>query len=236
MNHPNSLLTKIEQAGMWAYFHKDWLLQMRELLRQQLPAEFHIFVESEAILISPDDPVPAAAVLPDISVARQQAATELKKPTQSQAATTAVIEIDEPFETFTQYTLLIRRAPENLVVAALEILSPSNKGRGNRLDQDNHRRKRNSLLDAGVNLLEIDALLEGDRALPHPLADLSKYDRNSWTAAHLHGRRKLRGWGWNQDDPLPNIPWTVAVNTDVLLNLTLALEQARQFNCWDELV
>jgi hypothetical protein len=236
LDNPNALLTKIEQARMWAYFHKDWLLQMREQLHPQLPPEFHIFVESEAILISPDDPVPVTSILPDVSVALRTSDTEKMEQPVSPEATNAVIEIDEPFETYTQYTLLIRRAPENLVVATLEILPPSNKGLGNRFDQEKHLRKRDSLLDAGINLLEVDALLEGDRTLPTSLAELAEYDRNSWTASHFDGRRKLRGWGWNQDDPLPSVSWTVANNVDVLVNLSLALEKAREFNRWGALV
>lgn len=35
------LLTRIERKRLWAYFHKDWLLQIRELLRPQLPAGWH---------------------------------------------------------------------------------------------------------------------------------------------------------------------------------------------------
>lgn len=235
MDAPNTLLTKIEQARLWAYFHKDWLLQMRQLLRPQLPEEFHIFVESEAILISPDDPVPVTSVLPDVSAAQRSSNAEQTEASVASEATSAVIEVDEPFETFSQYTLLIRRALENLVVAALEILSPSNKGIGNRLDQEKHLRKRDSLLEAGVNLLEIDALLQGERKLPASLDDLARYDRNTWTAAHLDGRRRLRGWGWNQDDPLPKVPWSVATGTDALVDLSLALEQAREFNRWDDL-
>lgn len=236
MDNPNTLLTKIEESKLWAYFHKDWLLQMRQLLRPQLPDDFHIFVESEAILISPDDAVPVSAVLQDISVTQRSSHDQAVEPKTSSEPTSAVIEVDEPVETFTQYTLLIRRAPENLVVAALEMLSPSNKGIGNRLDREKHLRKRDSLLEAGVNLLESDALLKGQRNLPASINELAQYDRNCWTATHLDGRRKLRGWGWNQDEPLPNVPWTVAADVDVLVDLSLALEQAREFNHWDELV
>jgi len=236
VDNPITLLTKIEQASLWAYFQKDWLLQMRQLLRPQLPEEFHIFVESEAILISRDDPVPVTSVLPDVSVAQRSSNAEQTETRISSEATSAVIEVDEPFETFSQYTLLIRRAPENLVVAALEILSPSNKAVGNRLDQGKQLRKRDALLEAGVNLLEIDALLQGERKLPASLDDLARYDRNTWTAAHLDGRRRLRGWGWNREEPLPNVPWNVATGADVLISLALALEQAREFNRWDDLV
>ena len=75
--------------------------------------------------------------------------------------------------------LLIRRAPENQVVAALELLSPSNKGIGNRWDREKHLRKRNAFLEAGVSLLEIDALTEGERVLPTSVKYLAHFQRNA---------------------------------------------------------
>lgn len=236
MQSPNSLLTKIERAGLWAYFHKDWLLQMRGLIRPQLPAQYHLFVESEAILISPEEKATPASVLPDASVARQESAAGPSSEPLPMGVTAAVIEVEETCETFNKYRLVIRRAPDNLVVAVLEILSPSNKGLGNRFDQEKHIRKRNSLLDAGVNLLEIDALLEGSRELPTSLSDLSSYDRIAWTASHEDGRRKLRGWGWNEADPLPVVSWSVEGDLEVVVDFRLAFDQAREFNQWDSLV
>jgi hypothetical protein len=40
VENPNELLSKIEAAHLWAYFHKDWLLEMRQRLRPQLPPEY----------------------------------------------------------------------------------------------------------------------------------------------------------------------------------------------------
>ena len=236
VDDPNALLTRIEAARLWAYFHKDWLLQMRALIRPQLPREYYVFVESETILITPDDLEIASASMPDMSVARSKptAAEDEVKP--SVKATAAVIEVDEPCEIFGKYTLLIRRAPENQVVAALEILSPSNKGVANRLDLETHLRNRTSYLEAGVNLIEIDALLNGERLLPAAIRDLAKYDRLAWSAFHTAGRRKLRGWGWNAREPLPTIPWMVEENLELLVDLGSALDEACEFNRWEELV
>lgn len=53
----------IEAARLWAYFHKDWLLSIRSLLRPQLPPQYFVFVESETHLVTPDadEACPAAA-------------------------------------------------------------------------------------------------------------------------------------------------------------------------------
>ena len=234
----NELLTKIELVGLWAYFHKDWLLQIRSQLREQIPPEYHVFVESETLLVSPDDPQFLSVSLPDIAVAGAgRSKAEENSSDQLPAATAAVIEVEEPCEVFSKYTLLIRRAPENLVVAALELLSPSNKGIDNRFDQEKHLRKRASFLESAVNLLEIDALIKGERRLPESLSpDLAKYERIAWTASHYDGRRKLRGWGWNQNAAPPSVRWTIDGNLDALVNLQSTLLEAFHFNRWEDIV
>jgi hypothetical protein len=237
VENPNALLAQIEQARLWAYFHKDWLLSIRSALRPQLPSEYHLFVESEAILISPIDGETPNALLPDLALSRPDIPNHAALTSRSTKGTAAVVEVDEPLEIDTRYSLLIRRAPENRVVAALEILSPSNKGLGNRFDEEKHLRKRASLLEAGVQLMEIDALVRGHRDLPDPLMTrLSEFARVIWTAAHFDGRRKYRGWGWNDADPLPTIPWFVDERIEVCVDLSDSLRQAADFNRWNELV
>jgi hypothetical protein len=234
----NVLLTRIEQARLWAYFHKDWLLAIRSRLRPQLPPDYHLFVESEAILISPDEGGAPAPWLPDNAVSRSEPArTAGGRESPPAQSTAAVIEVEESCEIDIHYSLVIRRAPENLVVAVLEIRSPSNKGSGNRFDEEKHLRKRRNLLDAGVQLLEIDALLLGRSVLPAPLTEkLSEFSRVAWTAAHLDARRKYRGWGWNDADALPSIVWIVDRNVEVSIDLPHAMEQAVAFNRWSDLV
>ncbi len=233
MTQLNALLSKIESARLWNDFHKDWLLALRDLLRPQLPGEYRVFLESETVLISPQSPEQAAAViLPDIALARIASAT-CTQPASS--STTAVIEVEENCETETHYSLIIRRAPDQFVVGALELLSPSNKGFGNRWDQERHLKKRAEYLDAGVSLLELDALRQGERHLPAPLKSIDIYDRNAWTAFHHAGRRRYRDWGWNEADPLPQLDWQIDEQSLVCLDLPKALAAAIEFNHWDQL-
>ena len=227
MTSSNELLARIESARLWGYFHKDWLLQMRLALRDQLPSEYRVFVESDAVLIAPDG-FPMGTVMPDVSVGRS--AIPLHKDGggfPSKSATTALIEVEESCEVESQYSLIIRRSPEQVIVAVVELLSPSNKGIGNRLDRTKFIRKRVAYLDAGVNLLEIDALLEGDRDLPPALDRLKSLSRVAWTASYNDGRRRFRGWGWGLSDPLPSIDWQVDVDKTVLIELDKTCVAAR---------
>lgn len=234
--NPNALLTGIERARLWNYFHKDWLLQIRAALRPQLSSEYHVFVESEAILIAPEDDEPATVTLPDVAVARRDAAVPGTVAQAMMLGTVAVLEVDEPCELETRYSLVIRRAADHRVTAVCEMVSPSNKGLGNRFDREKHLRKRERLIEAGVSLLEIDALLRGDPILPDALDDLSRFSRTAWTAYYEDGIRKWRGWGWNESDPLPAIPWRVDVEAVCTVDLAATCNEACEFNSWEQMV
>lgn len=231
----NDLLTRIEASRLWSYFHKDWLLQLRQALREQLPSDYRVFVESEAVLISPLDDSRATAVLPDVSVSRSTPPATSRSAFEGEPVTAAVVEAEEPCEEETHYSLVIRRAPEQHVVAAVELLSPSNKGIGNRFDQQQHLRKRGEYLRAGISLLEIDALLQGDRELPPPLLRLADYERCVWTAHVADGRRRYAGWGWNSADPLPVLDWFIDASQQATIDLGRTLEAAVAFNDWERL-
>ncbi len=234
MNPANQLLERIEAGRLWAYFHKDWLLQIRGLIRPQLPEEFSVFVESEAVLIAPANLERVTPIAPDLAVARidtvDASVAVFGQPT------TAVVDVEEACELFHQYRLVIRRVPDNQVVAAAELLSPTNKGVFGELDKTKYLRKREQYLDAGVNLLEIDALRAGDRLLPHATERLAEYDRNAWSVSHDAGRRRYRGWGWNNADSLPTITWPIESSRQVIVDLAEAFRQACEFNPWERLV
>lgn len=239
MSNLNDLLSKIETARMWSHFHKDWLISMRQSVREQLPAEYRVFTESETVLISPEAAErPLAVFLPDMSIVRPAdvPAASGSGPLPTASGTTAVIEAEELCETETHYSLIIRREPDNFIVAALELLSPSNKGVGNRWDREKHLRKRAEYLDAGISLMEVDALRDGERDLPNALEQLAAHDRVAWTAFHQDGRRRFRGYGWNQADALPQVQWQIDPAQLVMIDLPGTLESAAAFNRWEEMV
>lgn len=100
------LLTRIERKRLWTYFHKDWLLQIRELLRPQLPRELAIFVESEAVVIAPGS-MEAAALAPDVAIARRDHDVLASRTVEQVSA--MVLEVEEEIELYETYSLLIRR-------------------------------------------------------------------------------------------------------------------------------
>jgi hypothetical protein len=232
MANPNDLLTAIEQKRFWSYFHKDWIVEIRQLLRPQVPPTYSVFVESDTVLVSPEFENPTFPK-PDLAIARPSAVETQSKTT---SATAAVIELDEPYEIFTRYSLTIRQAVDQQIVAALEILSPSNKGIGSRLDRNKYLDRRDAHAEAGISFLEIDALKFGERLLPDSLVQLASFERNAWTSFHHDGRRKLRGYGWNQSDNLPIVPWHIEGDLHLLVDLDASARTALRFNPWESLV
>jgi hypothetical protein len=231
----NQLLGRIEAARMWGYFHKDWLVAMRGLIRAQLPSDFSIFVESEAVLISPTDGTGLVPVGPDIAVARPADVGSCSSNITT-SATAAVVDVEESCELFQQYSLLIRRAPDNRVVAAAELLSPTNKEVFGPFEREKYLRKRKLYLDAGINVMEIAALVTGERLLPLATRRLADFDRNAWSVCHDGDRRRYRGWGWNTTDPLPTLSWPIEPARQVIVSLDEAFRQACAFNAWERLV
>jgi len=244
MDNLNELLDRVETAGLWAFFHKDWLLEIRTALRPQLPEDYHLFVESESILISPEGESPPVPILPDLSVARtktlrsppSKALRSPQAPSVQAEPTAAVIEYVEEVEVDSKYSLLIRRAPENRIVAALEMVSPTNKGSSNRFDREKFLLKRDGYFEAGVNYLEIDALRNGPRVLPPALGGLAAFERNAWTAFHLRAQRRVRGCGWNRTDSPPVVPWMIEENLSLTVDFAATLRSASKFNRWPQLV
>lgn len=227
------LLTRIEKKRLWPSFHKDWLLQIRKLVRPQLSQEFAIIVESESVLITPYGPVTAFS--PDLSVARPEKDVLTQRRTLEQVSAT-VLEVNEEIETFEQYSLLIRHLPENRVIAAAELISPTNKGVFGRLDHEKYLRKREAYFDAGINVMEIDVLRQGERLLPTALDQLRRFDRTAWTVSHSAGHRHFRSWGWSESEPLPRLEWEIEPGLSTVVDLDIACRRACEFNPWEALV
>jgi hypothetical protein len=194
--------------------------------------DYSVFVESEAIVVTPFGGT-AITVEPDLGVARSERGLPLGKGAGSSSA--VVLEVEEVCELHTQYSIVVRRAPEDQVVAACELLSPTNKGVHGPEEKDKYLRKRERYLQAGVNLLEIDALLGGERLIPRSLASLEVYKRSAWSALHRGDRRRLRAWGWNDEEPLPAVAWGVEAEVEVTVDLGATLQAACDFNPWERL-
>lgn len=231
----NALLAQIERRRLWSLFHKDWLFAIKLAIRPQLSDDYAVLVEGDSVLVSPTDGSAVAAYSPDMAVVRK---SDLREPSVADSpygdVTTAVVEVDEEFELIQQYSLVIRHSRDQRLIAALELISPTNKGVYGKLDREKYLRKRDGFLGAGVNLLEIDALAHGERLFPPSLVRLNDFTRQAWSVLHDDGVRRLRGWGWNDDQTPPTIAWPLAPQRNLVVNIAQTLEGAKQLNPWEK--
>ena len=112
----------------------------------------------------------------------------------------------------------IRTVKGGVLVASIEIMSPTNKtGQG----WNEYHIKRTRVLESEAHLLEIDLLRRGKRPVPLGPAPLRPYYVFLTRARH---RTRVEIWPISLRDPLPTVPVPLrAPDPDVALNLQLAL-------------
>jgi len=91
-----------------------------------------------------------------------------------------------------------------IAVAAIELLSPSNKERGS-LGQRRYLEKRGSALHSGLHWVEIDLLRQGERP-PVPVELKTPFDYMVYVAQATITGWKHQAFAWPLQDPLPVIP------------------------------
>lgn len=107
---------------------------------------------------------------------------------------------------------------QNVLVTAIEILSPVNKRHPG---LQPYREKRERLHRAGVHLIEIDLLRRGERPVVHPLLPKAHYLVTLVRA----GLGQTQVWAMSIKDPLPVIPVPLkSPDPDVLLDLRQAMK------------
>jgi hypothetical protein len=123
-----------------------------------------------------------------------------------------VMEAPEAFR-FKQATVEVRRADDNQLITAIEIISPANKREPGLFD---YRQKRTRLYQSGVHLLEIDLIRRGVRPTRLPKLPQTSY-LVTLTRSHA---RMIELWPMLLQDPLPLLPVPLsAPDLDVPLEL-----------------
>ncbi|MBN1284570.1 MAG: DUF4058 family protein [Anaerolineae bacterium] len=207
----------LEETALWAGVHGQLTTYISAQLAPKLRPKYVPYTETriEIGLVDLDAPRP---YLPDIAVAAHAVRAA---GTPAPPGITAPLEIETVVEwEMTIATVNILRAADQRLVAVIEILSPINKRPGNEA-YEAYRRKRTTLLQSDIHLLEIDLLRQGRRVLPQealPPAPyfvfLSRADRRS----------RCEVWPIALADPLPVVPVPLlAPDPDAPLDLGAAL-------------
>jgi hypothetical protein len=156
--------------GMNPYFEQRWrdahtmlIAYLRDALQERLPADLVAGAEEEAIAIGLGRNT--KIYRPDVQVRepwtlKEPAATTLVTPPSSLSAT-------DPIRVFLEAEVerwLEIRDTNGRLITVIEVLSPSNKLESE--ERDHYRRKRQSFMSGGVNLVEIDLVRQGTTVFP----------------------------------------------------------------------
>lgn len=148
----------LEHPGLWPDVHNRVLAALADELGEQLRPAYYARLEERTYVVEPEGLLlvgrPDLSVLGPTSPARR-----------SPGVTTEVVAVEVPVPDRVRETWLeIRAAGSGEVVTALELLSPTNKRRGEGRTLYEH--KRQLILGTLTNLVEIDLIRSGE---PMPL-------------------------------------------------------------------
>ena len=166
----------LEGRGIWPGFHDRLIALLAETLGPQLPGNYRIDLRQRVEVETPVGPPPELTLMiPDALVFDEpgtRTAPRSATATATATATAAVanptkgakaVPVRMPIEVKVNW-LRITTAPNHEAVTIIEVLSPTNKVPGE--ERRRYIRKREAILSAGVNLVEIDLLRNWD---PMPL-------------------------------------------------------------------
>ncbi len=146
----------------WGDVHTSLITYARDQLRVQLPEGLRVRVE-EHVLVQADD-LDDRVYYPDVRVVSESEATYHTASGQSATPVAEPLVVPRETEPATQRSIRIIDARSGgRVVTAIEFLSPANKS-DERGCQAYHRKQRD-MVDAGVNLAEIDLIRGGHHVL-----------------------------------------------------------------------
>ncbi len=212
----------IEQSKIWPDFHNSLADEMRARLNQQIrPAYFARLIPHTTYEVIEIASARVQTIRPDIGVWRHSDLPTFGAGSGGlavlEAITPAPVESlalhDVPLELF---SVEIRRSDNEVLVTAIEILSPVNK-------QPSHdayfeyRRKRREIMNSSAHLMEIDLLRAGTRpALAEPIPSAPYYV----ILSRANRRPTVEVWPLALDERLPVLPVPLLPpDRDVPLNL-----------------
>ncbi len=214
----------LESPLHWRDVHHRLATEISRQLASRLSPRYVARIETRFVAFSPDEGE-ISILYPDVEVThmqlRERAIATYEVRTDVAAAIPPpplVLRAITP-EQIELVTVEIRDAAQRRLVAAIEILSPTNKRPGKGLEE--YRAKRETVLSANAHLLEIDLLRKGTRP-PH-LIGLPESDY--FVFLTRAGRRRVtETWPISVRDPLPIVPVPLLPgDDDVPLDLAHAL-------------
>jgi hypothetical protein len=215
----------------WGDIHTSLTTYARDHIQKQLPPDLHARVEEYLSVDGPDDDShQPRRIAPDVHIAEQRGAAK------SAAGTVAVEEwtADEPLRVrrrgppqTLRYIQIVDLKANRRVVTAIEFISMANKATvaGRR----QYLAKQSELLDAEVNLVEIDLLREGSWVLAAQQEIYPQRLKGPYRICVIRAESSEEAEVYQAtfSNPLPNIRIPLrTTDKDVLLPLQTIVNQA----------
>ncbi len=154
----------------WREIHQRLITYAGDVLQSHLPESLRARIEERVFLETED--VRYRHAYPDIHIVEHPRPSSSASATQVAQSDVAVVEpliMEVENEPVTErYIEIVDAASGNRVVTVIEFLSPANKVPGN--GQKLYLRKQRDVIDADINLVEVDLTRSGERVLSlHPI-------------------------------------------------------------------
>jgi hypothetical protein len=218
----------IETTGLWEDFHTHLIGQISDALADAAPLRYLVRAGERSYVVLVDSQEKAKHhFIPDVGIAaskrRKHAASAkggamvAERGLRTAISMRAFIE-----ETYREAFVEIYVAtPKQRLVTCVEVLSPSNK-RPATPGWDLYQRKRQGLMLAGVNRVEVDLLRGGQRM---PMVDPWPDAPYMLRVAHAFKEQQCRVWPIALQDRVPPIPVPlIRPDTDLTLDLQPMIE------------
>jgi len=211
----------LEDPAYWSGFHTRFNVHLADVLTELLPKGYYADVEQHVWLQGADSDVDLTPfAYPDVYIGERngRAGGSILTATRPTAETRFPLPAKKKGAKFVK----IVDGSRNRVVTAIELLSPSNKTRGEGLED--YLAKRNEYVASGTNLVELDLLREGER-LPVGRPKLPNADYYSFCSrADMFPTMQL--WAWTIRDPLPFLPIPLKpAHGSIVLSLKVCLDR-----------
>ncbi len=168
----------LEDERFWHDFHQRFIAYTAEALVPRVPPRYRIRIDERSLVTTLPPSQPQRVFYPDIAVTERTTPSGAATAVATAVQTETEVALDEPVivELVSEliqrqsFIKIVDRTHERLVTV-IELLSPSNKRSGEW--RTAYLQKQLSCLEAGVNLVEIDFLRQGEHTVAVPAYALS---------------------------------------------------------------
>jgi len=149
----------------WGDVHASLMIYARNQLRTELPEGLRVRVEEQVLVQSDNDE--GHGFYPDVRVIEHSASSQTEASSPSSVGLAEPLLVPMVMEPRTQRSIrIIDARTGNRLVTGIEFLSPSNKLK--QQGRDAYQKKQREMIEAGVNLVEIDLIRSGPYLLAAP--------------------------------------------------------------------